>query len=97
MFARSLFVPTTIALVACCGVSHAQVAPVQPFYAVVNGDAATLRSAPTSNAYSVAAVPTNSIIIVDGEEITLERFTFRVASADARRLLALHVSVAASE
>jgi magnesium and cobalt transporter len=32
-----------------------------------------------------------------GEEITLERFTFRVASADARRLLALHVSVAASE
>lgn len=67
MFARSLFVPTTIALVACCGVSHAQVAPVQPFYAVVNGDAATLRSAPTSNAYSVASVPTNSIIIVDGE------------------------------
>lgn len=32
-----------------------------------------------------------------GEELTLDRFAFRVASADARRLLALHVSVHADE
>ncbi|WP_374248711.1 HlyC/CorC family transporter [Thermomonas sp.] len=32
-----------------------------------------------------------------GEELTLERFAFRVARADARRLLALHVSVHGGE
>ncbi|MBV2209802.1 MAG: CBS domain-containing protein [Thermomonas sp.] len=32
-----------------------------------------------------------------GEELTLNRFVFRVTSADARRLLALHVSVHAEE
>ncbi len=32
-----------------------------------------------------------------GEELTLGRFTFRIAKADTRRLLALHVSVHAEE
>lgn len=32
-----------------------------------------------------------------GEELTLSRFVFRVASADARRLIALHVSVHAAD
>ncbi len=69
MFARSFvgqFIPTTIAIVACAA-AHAQVAPVQPFYALVSGEGATLRSAATSNAYSVATIPGNSIVIVDGD------------------------------
>ncbi|MFO0830783.1 MAG: hypothetical protein U0637_02955 [Phycisphaerales bacterium] len=70
MFARSFAGPivyTSIALVACCGVAHAQVTPVAPYYAMVSGEAGTLRSAPTANAYSVASVPQNSIVIVDGD------------------------------
>ena len=67
MFARSLAgLPlVTIALVA--GAAHAQVTPVTPYYALISGDSATLRSAPTSNAYSVASIPQNAIVIVDGE------------------------------
>ncbi|HEX2838249.1 MAG TPA: hypothetical protein VHN77_09010 [Phycisphaerales bacterium] len=67
MFARSLTgLPlVTIALVA--GAAHAQVTPVTPYYALVSGDSATLRSAPTSNAYSVASIPQNAIVIIDGE------------------------------
>ena len=71
MFARSFagrsFSTFAFAIVAAAGVAHAQVQPVTPYYAVVSGDAGTLRSAPTSNAYSVATIPTGAVVIVDGE------------------------------
>ncbi len=70
MFARSysgILVSTTVALVATCGSAFAQVQPVIPYYAMITGDSSTLRSAPTSNAYSVATIPQNAVVIVDGE------------------------------